>query len=151
MKKVLLVLAAAAAAFAAYRYVVVEAPTRACRDFLRAWANEDTASAAAWTSGDVARKAVEQRILRGVVRWPMDALRGSRLEIESRENAADGTVVVTSRQRIRFDPPGVTSAVGGAAEATVRHVARLRRTSEGWRVVEWAPAFLDARAIRVGG
>jgi len=80
----------------------------------------------------------------------MEALRGSSLEIESRESAADGVVALTAKQFVYYDPPGVTSGVGGAGVATIRHFARMRKTTEGWRVVEWSPTLLDARPRRLG-
>ncbi len=148
MKRLLLALLLAAAAFFAYRQIVLEAPVRAYRRFARAWAAEDTPAAAALTAGDAARREVESRILRGVVRAPMEALRGDRSVIESREAGEDGTVVVTALQFVRFDPPGITSGIGGAAEAEVRHVARMKKTAEGWRVAAWKPEFLTVRPAR---
>src|SRR5262245_41948450 len=150
MKKLLLVLLAAGAAVAVYRYAVTDAPVRAFHAFAKAWGREDTPAAAALTSGDAVRADVESKILRGVVRAPMEALRGSRQEVESRVAASDGTVTVTVKQFVHYDPPGFTTGVVGAAIATIRHVARLKKTSDGWRVVEWTPTFLDAQPIRRG-
>jgi hypothetical protein len=121
---------------------------RAFRAFARDWAREDTPSAVAWTTGETAKKAVEEKILRGVVRAPMEAFRGSSQELESRETAPDGTVILTVRQAVYYDPPGVTSGVGGAGVATIRHVARLKKTPDGWRIAEWTPTFLDAQPRR---
>ena len=148
MKRLVLVLLLVGAAVFIYRELVLEAPVRAFHAFAKAWGNEDTPAAAALTTGDAARSAVETRILRGVVRFPMEALRGSRQEIESREGFADGTVVVTAKQFVDYDVPGVTSGVGGSSEAVIRHVARLRKTGDGWRVVEWTPTLLDAHPRR---
>jgi hypothetical protein len=78
----------------------------------------------------------------------MEALRGSRQEVESREEAPDGTVVLTVKQFVFYDPPGITSGVGGAGIAVIRHVARLRKTPDGWRVASWTPSFLDAHSRR---
>jgi hypothetical protein len=150
VKRLLLVLLVASAGYSAYRYAVVDAPGRSFQAFARAWAREDTPAAVAWTSGEAAKSAAESRILRGVVRAPMEAFRGSRQDLESREAAPDGTVVVTVKQFVFYDPPGVTSGVGGAGVATIRHVARMRKTAEGWRVVEWTPEFLDAKPTRPG-
>jgi hypothetical protein len=150
MKKAFLVLLFAGAALLAYRQLVLEPPVRTFRRFAEAWAKEDTPAAAALTDGEAAKKTVESRILRGVVHDPMEALHGSRLEIESRTGQPDGAVEITALQSVAFDPPGITSAIGGAAVAEVRHVARLRRTAAGWRVVEWTPAFLQSRSTRPG-
>ena len=148
MKRLLLVLLLAGAGYGAYRYLVVDAPGRVFHEFARLWALEDTPSAAALTTGDVARAAVESKILRGVVRAPMEALRGSRQEVESRERASDGGVSVTVKQFVFYDPPGITSGVGGAGVAIIRHVARLEKTAAGWRVASWTPTFLDAHPRR---
>jgi hypothetical protein len=150
LKKIFLAALLLGAAFFVYREVVLEAPVRTFHAFAKAWGNEDTPAAVALTTGDRARDAVETRILRGVVRWPMEALRGSRQEIESRERSVDGTVVVAAKQFVYYDVPGVTSGVGGSSEAVIRHVARLTKTSEGWRVVEWTPTLLDAHPRRLG-
>ena len=150
MKKLLLLFLLAGVSIAAYRYFVVDAPPRAFHAFAEAWAREDTTRAAALTSGEPARAAVESRILRGVVRAPMEAYRGSSQEIESREDAPGGVVVLTVKQFVYYDPPGQTSGIGGAGVATVRHVARLRKTPDGWRIVEWTPAFLGVGPRRPG-
>lgn len=150
MKKLLLALLVAAVACAAYWLLVLEPPVRAYRRFADAWAREDTPAAAALTTGEAAKKDVESRILRGVVLEPMEAYRGARHEIESREGSADGTVVVTAKEFVFFDPPGIASAIGGAGVAEVRHVARMKKTPEGWRVVEWKAEFLGARPTRPG-
>jgi hypothetical protein len=148
VKKLLLAALLAGTGFAVYRFVVADAPGSAFHEFARRWALEDTPAAAALTTGDAARAAVESRILRGVVRAPMEALRGSRQEVESREEAPDGTVVLTVKQFVFYDPPGITSGVGGAGIAVIRHVARLRKTPDGWRVASWTPSFLDAHSRR---
>ena len=150
MKKILGVLLLLGAALLLYREIVLEAPVRAFHAFAKAWGNEDTPAAVALTTGERARDAVETRILRGVVLWPLEALRGSRQEIESRDRSPDGTVVVAVKQFVYYDVPGVTSGVGGSSEAVIRHVARLTKTPEGWRVVEWTPTLLDAHPLRQG-
>jgi len=78
----------------------------------------------------------------------MEAYRGTSQELESRESAPDGAVVLTVLQSVYYDPPGVTSGVGGAGVATIRHVARMKKTTDGWRIVEWTPEFLDAKPRR---
>ena len=148
MKKLLLVLVLAAAAVFAYRRLVVEPPVRAFRAFAAAWGREDTPAAAALTGSDAARKAVEAKILRGIEQAPKEALGGSRGASESRVDRPDGDVVLTARELVAFDPPGVTSAFAGSMVAAIRHVATMRRGPEGWRVVAWAPEFLEAHATR---
>ena len=148
MKKPILLLVLAAGALLAYRQLVLEPPVRAFRRFAAAWGREDTPAAAALTEGEAAKKAVESKILRGVVQAPMEALGGSRITIESRVDRPDGDVIVTARELITFDPPGVTLAFAGSMVAAVRHEATLRRGPGGWRVVAWTPEFLEAHATR---
>jgi hypothetical protein len=150
LKKLLLALLLAGGAHAAYWLLVLQPPVRAYRRFADAWAREDTPAAVALTTGDSAKKDAESRILRGVVLEPMEAYRGARNEIESRESAADGTVLITAKEFVLFDPPGITSGIGGAGVAEVRHVARMKKTPDGWRVVEWKPEFLGAHPTRPG-
>ncbi len=150
MKKALLVLVLGAGGYAAYRQLVLEPPVRAFRRFAEAWARENTPAAAALTEGDAAREAVESRILRGVVQAPMEALGGSRLTVESRQGRRGGDVVLTARQVVFFDPPGVTSAFGAAMAASVRHVATMHEGPAGWRVVAWKTEFLEAHPTRPG-
>ena len=148
MKRALLVLLLAGTAYAAYWHLVLQPPVRAYRRFADAWAREDTPAAAALMTGDAAKKDVEARILRGVVLAPMEAFRGTRHEIEKREAAPDGTVVVTAKEFVFYDPPGITSGVGGAGVAEIRHVVRMKKTDDGWRVVAWTPEFLGVRSRR---
>jgi hypothetical protein len=148
LKRFLLVLLLAGAAYAAYWHFVLQPPVRAYRHFADAWAREGTPAAAALTTGDTAKKDVESRILRGVVLVPMEAFRGTRHEIEKREGAPDGTVVVTAKEFVFYDPPGVTTGIGGAGVAAVRHVAQMKKTDDGWRVVAWTPEFLGAHPRR---
>jgi hypothetical protein len=53
------------------------------------------------------------------------------------------------RQIVAFDPPGLTTGLGGAMAASFRHVITMRRTPEGWRVVGFEPKFLDEVSTRV--
>ena len=148
MKRLVLVALFAAGALVAYRYAVVDAPVRAAKRFLEAWGREDTPAAAAMTVGDAARKSVETHILRGVCQAPMEALRGSRSSVESRTQGPEGETVLTLRQVVAFDPPGMTTGLGGAMAATFRHVLTLKKTPEGWKVAAFEPKFLDAVATR---
>ena len=149
MKRLFFLAFAAGGAFFAYRSAVVEAPVRAGRRFLEAWGREDTPAAVAMTEGEAARKAVETRILRGVCEAPMEALRGSRCSLESRTTDPGGDAVLTMRQIVAFDPPGMTTGLGGAMAVSFRHVITMRRTPEGWRVVGFEPKFLDAVSTRM--
>ncbi len=140
-------MAAGGAAFA-YREIVLRAPDRVLDRFLDAWAREDTPAAAALTEGESAKKAVESKILRGVLKAPMEAYRGERVAIEGRESVSTGEVTLTAKQVVFFDPPGITSGIGGAAAGSFRQVVRLKKTPGGWRVVAFEPTFLEVVPTR---
>jgi len=148
VKRLALLALLAGGALLGERYLVAEAPVRACARFLEAWGKEDTPAAAAMTTGEAARKSVEERILRGVCRVPMEALRGSRCSLEARTTRPDGDAVLTMRQVVAFDPPGMTTGLGGAMAASFRHAITMRETPEGWKVAAFEPTFLDAVATR---
>jgi len=96
------------------------------------------------TDGEAAKKIVESKILRGVLKAPMDAYRGERVSIEGRESVPTGEIMLTVKQVVLCDPPGITTGIGGAMAASFRHVARMKETPAGWRVASFEPTFLDA-------
>jgi hypothetical protein len=51
-------------------------------------------------------------------------------------------------QTIRFDPPGRTTGIGGAAWAKYRDEATVRKTAEGWRVTAFEPTFVDVGEMK---
>ncbi len=61
----------------------------------------------------------------------LEALRGVRTSVESVERGSDGEVAIEALQAVAFDPPGVTSAVGGAMWTTFHHNARIHKTTDG--------------------
>lgn len=132
----------------AYRYFVVDAPVRACREFLKAWGRENTPAAAAMTDGEKAKTSVETHILRGVCRAPMEALGASRISVESRVDGPGGDQILTMHQDVAFDPPGQTSGFASSMAASFRHVVTMKKTPDGWRVAAFEPAFLDAVSTR---
>jgi hypothetical protein len=91
---------------------------------------------------------VESKILRGVLKAPMEAYRGERVAIEGRESVSTGEVALTAKQVVFFDPPGITSGIGGAAAASFRQVVRMKKTPGGWRVVAFEPTFLEVVPTR---
>lgn len=127
---------------------MVRAPDRVFERFADAWAREDTPAAVALTDGEAVKKTVESKILRGELKAPMEAYRGERVEIESRESASNGEVTLTAKQVVFFDPPGITSGIGGAGAASFRHVVRMTKTPAGWRVASFEPTFLEAGPTR---
>jgi hypothetical protein len=148
VKRVALLVLLAGGGLAAYRFFVVEAPVRTAQKFLEAWGREDTPAAVALTDGAGAKTSVETHILRGVCRCAMEALHGSRATVASRTDGPGGTAVLTMHQVVAFDPPGITSGIGGAMAASFRQAVTLSKTPAGWRVTAFAPAFVDAVSTR---
>ncbi|HKD12142.1 MAG TPA: hypothetical protein VKE50_08705, partial [Thermoanaerobaculia bacterium] len=117
--------------------------------FADAWARERPEEALSFTDGEAARKAVESRGIRALIdARTMELLHGVRYSEESFERGEGGEVAIEAKQTIAFDPPGITSALGGAMWMTFHHSARLRKTGGGWRVVAFEPTYLDTGRIR---
>ena len=51
-------------------------------------------------------------------------------------------------QTILFDPPGITTALGGAMYTHVHHSATLRHSSGGWKVIAFEPKVIDIGEVR---
>ena len=81
----------------------------------------------------------------------MEAFRGTRYSVESKRRNDDGDVELVVNQTIFFDPPGVTTGIGGAMFARYRHAATVRKTDDGWRVVAFEPTFIEVKEIRRRG
>ena len=59
-----------------------------------------------------------------------------------------GDLELEVHQTIFFDPPGITSAIGGAMYTGIHHSATLRNTPNGWRVIGFEPRFVDMGPLR---
>ena len=145
MRKLVPVLVVLVLAFGAWRWYAGRAPDRAYKAFAEEWAKGRTDLALALAEGDRVRKALEEKALSRVVGVGMDARHGIVTGVESKTAGADGTVELHGRQSVWFDPPGVSSALGGAMVATFTHDVTLKETPSGWKVV----AF-DAKRVSVG-
>ena len=149
MKKLFLVLLLAGVSLAGYRWFDGRGADEAYEGFAESWAQEKREAAARFGDADAVRRAFEKTPLR---KYPggaaMEAYRGTRSAVESREAAPEGGVALTATQTIFFDPPGVTSAIGGAMFARFRHRATVRKTDDGWRVVSFEPAYLEMGELR---
>ena len=102
------------------------------------------AEAEKYAAEDVARGALEGRSLRGLCSGQiMEAFRGTTYALEVEESLPNGDLRREVNQTIYFDPPGVTTGVGGAIYTLIHHSATLRKTPDGWRVVAFLPRFVD--------
>ena len=149
MKKLFAVLLLVGAGFVAYRYVVRAQQVGCYEKLADAWARGRTDEALQYAEGDGIRRSLERHPLTSLVDPRMiEAWRGIRYTIESSSKAEDGETAIEAKQTIAFDPPGATTAMGGAMSMSFHHSVRLRKTGDGWKVVAFEPAFLEMHQIR---
>jgi hypothetical protein len=149
VKKLLLVALLLGGGYFAYRYFIGAAQARCYEQLADAWARGRTDEALQYSEGDEVRRSLERHPMTSLVDARMiEALHGIRSTVESSTLRADGQVAIEAKQTIAFDPPGATSAIGGALIMFFHHSARLRKTDDGWKVVAFEPTFIEMRAIR---
>jgi hypothetical protein len=147
VKKLLLVALLLGGGYFAYRYFIGTAQARCYEQLADAWARGRTDEALQFSEGEEVRRSLERHPLTSLVDARMiEALHGIRSTVESSSPREDGQVAIEAKQTIAFDPPGATSAIGGAM--SFHHSVRLRKTDGGWKVVAFEPTFLEMRAIR---
>lgn len=145
MKRILAALLLVAGAFIAYRQISASAVSKTFDRFAEAWARGRTDDAMALAEGDAVRRSLERNPFVKVIKapWQVDAFHGFQTSVVSRAKSDSGDVEIEASQAIEFDPPGATSALGGAAVANFRHLATLRKTGEGWKVIAFSPECVD--------
>lgn len=73
---------------------------------------------------------------------------GGDLQVDSTDGEeSDGEVAIEATQVIRFNPPGVESAMRATWVAEFTHAAVLAETEAGWKVVEFEPELVEMREI----
>jgi hypothetical protein len=148
LKRIVVLLLLAGVGYTVYRVLARAGPVRAYEKFADAWARGDDEIALRHAEGDAMRRTLRSHSIRGLLFHPMEAFHGTRYAIDSVTSSPEGDVVIAAKQTIGFDPPGVTSAVGGAMFAVFRHQATLHKTSEGWKITAFEPTFLEAGETR---
>jgi hypothetical protein len=149
MKALIGLLLLAGAAFFGHRWYRDLRAYQAYEGFAEAWVHEDRIAAARYGDAGVVEQALQKNAIRGTRGGAaMEALRGDRYAIESRTRTSDDEQRLVVKQTVHFDPPGVTTGIGGAMYAHFRHTASVRNTADGWRVVAFESEFLDMGDIR---
>jgi hypothetical protein len=149
MKAMIGFLLLAGAAFFGYRSYRDLRAYQAYEGFAEAWVHEDRIAAARFGDAATVKHALEERAIRGTRGGAaIEALRGDRYEVESRSRTPDGEQKLVVKVTVHFDPPGVTTGIGGAMYAHFRHTATVRKSPEGWRVVAFDSEFIDMGEIR---
>jgi hypothetical protein len=152
MKKFVYLVVFVGAVFLGYRWFAGWRAYKAYEGFAEAWAQEKRAIADNYGDAEAVRHAFEDKSLRGTQGGAaMEAFRGTRYSVESKTRNDGGDVELVVNQTIFFDPPGVTTGIGGAMFARYRHAATVRRTADGWRVVAFEPTFIEMKELRRRG
>lgn len=144
MRRFIAVLIVAGAAVVGYRYYRgSDATVERYKQFAEAILHRQYDKAAAMTDGlsaaDLQQHGTQERIGAGP---PMfQTLFPSKYEIDSRETSPDGVVTLRVTQTVFFNPAGVESAIRPAMFATLKQVARLRKSDDGWKVVAFENTF----------
>jgi hypothetical protein len=149
MKKILLVALVAGVAFFGWRSVTRWRAKAAYEAFAEAWTHGNLADAKKYGTEECARHAIEKASLRGLESGSaMEAFRGTRYRYEKETVSGAGDLELEVHQTIFFDPPGITSGIGGAMYTGIHHSATLRKDPEGWRVVAFEPRYIDMGPLR---
>ena len=149
MKRLLLAALVLGAAFLAYRRFAPDEPVRTYRRFAEAWARSRYEDAARLSEGEAVSRALGRQSVSNLFGGPwIETLHGMRLTIESREEKENGDVSIEARQLLFFDPPGITSGLGGAMYASFRHSATLKKTPDGWKLTAFEAKLLEAGPMR---
>ena len=148
MKKLLLLALLAAGGWFGYGFFARMQQESCYKKLADAWAMGRTGEALRYAEGETVRQSLEKNPLRGLVDARMiEAWRGVTYTIESTSKGDGGDVSIEARQRLAFDPPGITTGIGGGMWLSFHHSARLRHTSSGWKVIAFTPTFLDFQRI----
>ena len=145
MKAIIVLLVLVAAAAGIYFFFIADSPPYiAYKNFATAVASGDKNRALQYSVGPEVLGGPEE--IRGQTAggMPVDALVGIHYTRESETKNSDGTVSVIAVQSVRFDPPGVTSAMG-AMTAKYRQTAVLHKSGDRWLVSSLKSDFVEMR------
>jgi len=148
LKRIVVLLLLAGVGYTVYRVLARAGPVRAYEKFADAWARGDDDIALRHTEGEPMRRTLRSHSIRGLLFPPMDAFHGASYTIESVTSSPGGGRVIAAKQTVYYDPPGITSAVGGAMFAVFQHTATLHRASDGWKVAAFYTTFLQGGESR---
>jgi len=149
MKRVFLVALALGLGFLGYRYASRSAATGVYEEFAKAWAAGNQEAALHLADGEKAWREIKRNSRYDFVPPAMvELIHDIGQNIESFEKLDDGAVAIEAKQTVAFDPPGVTSAIGGAMRMSFHHSVRMRKTPDGWRVIGFQPKLLEVGEVR---
>ncbi len=149
MKKLVILLVVAGAAYLGYRFFIGKsAAYQTYEKFAEALAWGRTEEALQYADESVLEDMgdAEHRAVAGDM--PVEHIHATDYQIESETKSADGNVNLRVKQILYFDPPGVTSAIGGAVAAIFRQNAVLQKTGGTWKVIEFDSEFIETKETR---
>lgn len=130
------------AAIAGYRYYAGNAPVRAYEQFAEAIAHRQYDAAAAMTTGltpaELERSGTQEKGGAGPAMF--QTLFKSNFRIDSKEAAADGSIVMKCVQTLPFNPVGVESA-RPAMYLRMNQTVGMKNVEGAWKVVSFENAF----------
>jgi hypothetical protein len=141
-KLIALVLAGALGWYAYGKYFRDSEPVRAYKQFAEAWATGRADQAAHLTAGPSVDRAIIEKSLYSLMGVPVQGVHGVGFSVES-ERPRGSSVVITAVQTVAYDPPGSSSALGGAAKAEVWQTVEMTPTPDGWKVISFEPVLRD--------
>lgn len=150
MKGLVIVLILAAAVFAGYKLFIADsAAYQVYQKFAEALARGRTEEAAKYAEDESVvtdSEDAEHNMEAGNV--PVQHIHGTSYQLESEEKMDNGNIRLKVKQILYFDPPGATSAMGGAMAAIFKQDAVMQKSADGWKVVEFESEFVEAKETR---
>ena len=150
MKRLFVLVLLAGGAYLGWQKFSGAGPAKAFDQFAEAWARGRTDDAMKLAEGDGVKRTLERKNFVQVIcpPWSVDAWHGFSTSVNSSSKNADGDVELDVEQTIAFDPPGATTGIGGAVVGKFHHVATLRKTPDGWKVIAFKPECVSVTSAR---
>jgi hypothetical protein len=151
MKRLFALALLAGAGYLGWRELSGAAPAKTFGKFAEAWARGRTDDAMKLAEGDSVKKTLERKNFVQVIcpPWQVDAWHGFRTSVTSSSTNADGDLELDVEQTIAFDPPGATTGMGGAAVGKFHHLATMKKTTDGWKVIAFKPECVSVTPTRI--
>lgn len=140
MKALLIVVGIACAAFLVYQVAFAKSgPVVAYEEFAENVVRGNFPGAEPYHDGPAVKKSLRDK-------WSytprgMEAFHGATYDIHSTAKGNDG-VMLDVTMKVRFDPPGVHSAMGGTWASEFRHQVTVAKRDGEWKVVAFESEHL---------
>lgn len=145
MRAILFLLILGAIGAGIYYFFIADSEAyKTYQEFATALGNGDRTSAQKYAEDDSVLGGPEQNRRQNTGGMPVDAFMGYTYTSESETKNEDGSVTIVALQSVRFDPPGVTSAMGGMI-SKYRQTATLSKSSGKWLVTSFDSNFVETR------